>query len=114
MAIFMGIDSANGVVETRISIVFGVLFSSSTIVATFKVIVHVKLLSINVFCNFSFSTFSSFVIFATFSFDDIVKEMGIKGGRVNGDSRSRTLLVPIECFVIGTPVTTSPLLAARI
>lgn len=48
-----------------------------------------KLLTTNVFYNFSFCVSST--AFATFAFDDTIKEMGEKGWRVEGYSISRTL-----------------------
>ncbi|KAG4941804.1 hypothetical protein GYH30_045587 [Glycine max] len=60
----------------------------STTVVVFEVVMDGKLLTTNVFCNFSLCV--SFAANATFAFDDTVEEMGQKGCRVKGDTTSGT------------------------
>ena len=94
-------------------IAFGVLFSSSTTVAVFEGVANAKFLTVNVFSNSSVCCiFSSSVVFAAFVFDDTVEVMGEKGCRVKGDSISRTIPLPYECFFKGESAISSPLLAA--
>lgn len=119
MAVFIGIDTVFGVVvvvvETGIGFSFGVLFSSSTTASVFEIVVVVvsgKLLAANVFCKFCFCILNSSAAFSTFSSDDIVDEMVVKGCRVKGDSISRTIPAPNEYFLVGKSAISNPLLAA--
>jgi len=118
MAVFIGIDTLFGVVvvvvEIGIGFSFGVLFSSSTNVFVFETIVVAsgKLLAANVFCKFCFCILNSSAAFSTFSCDDIVEEMVVKGCRVKGDSISRTIPAPNEYFLVGKSAISNPFLAA--
>jgi hypothetical protein len=106
-------------VEAGTGIGFGVLFlfSSSTTVSAFEVVVVVvvngKLLIANVFCNFCFCKFDSAAAFSTFSCDDIVEEMIENGCRVKGDLISRTTPAPNEYLRIEiSAILSTPLLSA--
>lgn len=110
-AVCMGTETVAGVQGTGIVIAFEVLFSSSTAEMILVGVVNDMLLLVSVFCNMSLCfLFRSSRMFVALDFDESVEEMGEKGFRTMGDSSSRELTAPKECFFTGRPAMSRPLL----
>lgn len=111
MAVCIGTDTVDGVLGTGIGMALGVLFSSSAtlIVVVFKGVLNGMLLG-STFCtgcSLCVVAFKSSEKFVMLVFDDAVEDIGENGFRINGDSTSRD---PKECFLMGRPATSKPLL----
>jgi hypothetical protein len=112
MTVCIGTDTVEGVEGTgRMDRALGVLFSSFAKEIVLEGVVNFTLFVVaSVFCNVSlcvmFRSSEKFVLF----FDDAVEEMGENGTRIMGDSASRTVALPNECFFTGRPAISKPLL----
>lgn len=111
IAVCIGTDTVEGVEGTgRMARPWGVLFSSFATEIVLEGVVNCKLLVACVFCNVSLCVmFRSSDKFVMLFFDDAVEEMGENGTRIMGESTSRTVALPNECFLTGRPAISKPL-----
>lgn len=110
IAVCIGTDTVEGVEGTGIGIAFGVLFSSSTRVFVFEGVVNDSIGGAAFCIVVSPCEFKSSNQLMILDFDDAVEEMGEKGFRIIGDCGSQA---PKECFFIGKPAMSKPLLPAK-